>query len=278
MRLGIHMPLKKGFAYNAQRLKEIGGETVQVFPGNPSSWKPPSISEEEIRERSKVLEQLEIYPLVIHTAYLINLASANEDTYEKSVKLLRETLFQAELYGAPYVVLHTGSHGGKGPEKGINKIIEALKGELSSWPNEVTLLLENTAGGGNSLGGDIKYMGKIMRNLPEVPLGLCLDTAHAWGAGYDMASEKGVDQLLKEVEYEMGINRLKLIHANDTNVEMGSSRDRHHHIGEGKIGMTGFTALFNKVWSLDLPVILETPDMGTDKDKQNLETLRSCLP
>jgi len=278
LRLGIHMPLKKGFAYNARRLKEIGGETVQIFSGNPSGWKPPSISEEEIKERSMLLKQLAIYPLIIHTAYLINLASANEETYDKSINLLRETLRQAKLHDAPYVVLHAGSHGGKGMEKGMQKIIEALKGELSSWPEKVMLLLENTAGGGSSLGGYIKYIGEIVRNLPEIPLGLCLDTAHAWGAGYNMASEKGIDQLLKEVEREMGLDRLKLIHANDTGVEIGSFRDRHHHIGEGKIGLAGFKALFKKVWSQDLPVILETPEMGTDKDKQNLETLRSCLP
>lgn len=277
MRFGIHMPLKKGFAYNARRLKEIGGETIQIFPGNPSSWKPPATSPEELKERADLLDELEIYPLVIHTAYLINMATPKEDVFEKSVKLMGETLRQASYYRAPYVVVHTGSHGGDGLQKGMARIKEALEQLEPAWPEGVKLLLENTAGEGNNLGGKLGEIGSILQENSHLPLGFCLDTAHAWGAGYDFSSDEGVSQIMAEIENEVGFDNLQVIHANDTFVEKGSRKDRHEHIGEGQIGLEGFKRLFKYPWPEDFPVILETPEIGTEKDQENLETLRGCL-
>lgn len=277
MRLGLHMALKSNFSKSLERIKGFGAETIQIFPGNPTGWKPPSTPPEEIKNRRSLLKQKNIYPLVIHTAYLINPASAKEEIHTKSMKLLRETLQHAELYGAPFVVVHTGSHGGAGPVEGIKKIATAVENELPSWPRGVMLLLENTAGGGNYLGGNISEIGTILRYFSGGPLGFCLDTAHAWAAGYDLSGVKGVNLLLEEIEKEMGIKNLKVIHANDTDEEKGSRRDRHAHIGEGKIGLDGFKALLKHNWPKDLPVILETPEMGTEKEKDNLDALRSCI-
>ncbi len=277
MRLGLHMGLKKSFSHNVERIKSIGAETIQIFPGNPTSWKPPSTSLDEINKRKLLLERMDIFPLVIHTAYLINPASSNEEFYNKSVKLLRETLQHAELYGAPFVVVHTGSHGGEGTATGIKKIVTAIENELESWPGGVKLLLENTTGGGNYLGGSMSEIGTILRYFSDAPLGFCLDTAHAWAAGYDLSGQDGVNMMLEEIDREIGLARINVIHANDTNEEKGSRRDRHMHIGEGKIGFKGFKALFKHHWPQNLPVILETPEMGTEKERENLDALRNCI-
>ena len=277
MRFGVHMSIKSNFAKSLKRIKEIGGETIQIFPGNPTSWRPPSTPPDEIAKRVALMKELNIYPMVVHTAYLINLATAKEDFYLKSKKLLHETLVHAALYKAPYVVLHTGSHGGSGAHEGIKKIVAAIEEELKAWPEGVKLLLENTAGGGSYLGGKVKDVGTILDYFPGSPLGFCMDTAHAWAAGYDISGEEGVSKLLEEVDKEVGLDKLHVIHANDTSVDISSRHDRHQHIGEGLIGFSGFKALLQKEWPEDLPVILETPDNGTEKDSDNLKALRSCL-
>ena len=274
MRIGVHMSIKSNFAKSLKRIKEIGGETIQIFPGNPTSWKPPSTPPEEIAKRVALMEELDIYPMVVHTAYLINLATAKDDFYLKSKKLLHETLEHAALYKAPYVVLHTGSHGGAGAHEGVKKIVAAIEEELKIWPEGVKLLLENTAGGGSYLGGKIKDVGKVLKYFSGAPLGLCLDTAHAWAAGYNISGEAGVLNLLEEIEKEVGLGKLHVIHANDTKVDISSRHDRHYHIGEGLIGMDGFRALLQKEWPSDLPVILETPENGTEKDEDNLKALQ----
>ncbi len=277
MRMGVHMSIKGNFAKSLKRIKEIGGETIQMFPGNPTSWKAPSTPPEEIVKRVALMEELDIYPMVVHTAYLINLASAKDDFYQKSRKLLRETLEHAVLYKAPYVVLHTGSHGGAGPEAGFKKLFSAIEEELKDWPGDVKLLLENTAGGGSYLGGRIKDIGRILKRFPGAPLGLCLDTAHAWAAGYNISGEDGVAALLEEIDKEVGLQNLFVIHANDTKEEISSRHDRHYHIGEGLIGIEGFRALLRQDWPRDFPVILETPDNGTEKDKENIDVLKSFI-
>lgn len=278
MRIGIHMHLQKGFAFNLEKAKSAGAETIQIFPGNPRSWSPPSTSRDEVRERSFLLEREGIFPLVIHTTYLINPASAHPEFYQKSAGLLHDTLHHAALYREPYVVLHTGSHGGDGAGEGIRKVVRVLEEEISKgWAPGVILLLENTAGGGHYLGGDIKELGVILRYFQDAPIGFCLDTAHAWAAGYDLSGEKGVEELLTEIDREIGLKRLHLIHANDTEVARGSRRDRHAHIGEGRIGLNGFRSLLKHDWPADFPVILETPETGTEKDKQNIAVLKSCM-
>lgn len=274
MRFGIHMPMKGGFNKNAHRLKEIGCQCLQIFPGNPTSWRLPGITLEEIKQRAEYLEKLELFPLVIHSVYLVNLASPKNEVYEKSEEMIRETMKRAHIYGAPYVVVHTGSHGSSGREKGIARVIKALEKQIPSWPQGVTLLLENTSGGGSLLGGSFSDLGEIIGQLYQAPLGVCLDTAHAWGAGYDLSNSYGVRQTLDDLFEQVDHCRLKLIHANDSDVKMGSGKDRHQHIGKGKIGEEGFVALLQNQRNENVPVVLETPEIGTDKDRENLDMLK----
>ena len=275
MRFGIHMP-QEGFARNVQRAAEIGCQTLQVFIGNPTSWNAPQLEPAEVARRRRVLQECAIDPLIIHTAYLVNLAAKKEEFHVKSCRLLRQTLHNAHLLGSPYVVLHIGSHGGRGYQEGMDLFISTLEKEMKDWPPGVELLLENTAGGGTSLGGTFISIGKILHSLGErAPLGVCLDTAHAWAFGYDFSSPEGLKKTMGELCEHIGMEKIKAVHLNDSSSPCGSYRDRHSHLGEGFIGPEGLKAFLSYPWPEKMPVILETPEMGTDRAAVNLARLRS---
>jgi deoxyribonuclease IV len=277
VRTGIHMPLKGGFQQNITRVKNLGCETVQLFPGNPTGWRMGAADPEELQNRSAFLEEQQIHPLVIHSAYLINLASISPDFQEKSKLLLKGTMERAALYRSPYVVLHTGNHGGRGVEPGIEQIIETISTELPGWPSSVKLLLENTAGSGTALGSRFEELSRILKAFPPDTLGICFDTAHGWAAGYDCGSKDGVEEMLEQFEKCIGLEYLQAVHINDSKAALGSRVDRHEHIGHGQIKLEGFKTFLNQKWPAHFPFILETPEIGTDWDRVNLETLRSLL-
>ena len=277
MRLGVHMPQKGGFAANVKRVAEIGCQTIQIFPGNPTGWQMGKLENSEIEKRSALLEKFGISPLIIHSAYLINLATNNQEFLIRSKKLLGETMERACFYGSPYVVLHTGNHGGQGVERGTAQIIESIGEGLPDWPDSVKLLLENTAGSGTALGSNFSELGDILKAFPKGKLGVCIDTAHAWAAGYDIGSAPAVEKTLGELDKYVGLEHMHVIHVNDTGVKCGARVDRHAHIGEGNISPEGFGAILNYGWPEDFPFILETPENGTDWDRTNLEKLRGLI-
>jgi len=277
VRFGVHMPLKGGFEANIKRVKDIGCRTIQIFPGNPTGWKMGKLDRAEIESRADLIDSEDLQPLVVHCAYLINLATNNEEFLAKSKQLLDETMARAALYRAPYVVLHTGNHGGEGKEKGLAQIIESIGEGLPGWPESVQLLLENTAGSGTALGADFNELGIILKAFPPGKLGVCIDTAHGWAGGYDFGSAEGVKKSLGELDRAVGLEQLKVIHVNDSKVKPGSRVDRHAHLGEGSIGLAGFGALVNFGWPEDFPFILETPENGTEWDKINLDKLTSLV-
>jgi deoxyribonuclease IV len=277
MRFGVHMPLKGGFEANIKRVKEIGCRTIQIFPGNPTGWRMGKLDPQELESRSDLVDRADLQPLVVHCAYLINLATNNDQFLIKSKQLLNETMERAALYRAPYVVLHTGNHGGVGKEKGLAQIIESITEGLSGWPDSVQLLLENTAGSGTALGADYIELGEILQVFPAGKLGVCIDTAHSWAAGYDFGSADGVKKCLDELDKAVGLEHIKVIHVNDTKVKLGSRVDRHAHLGEGNIALEGFRTLVNIGWPENFPFILETPENGTEWDKINLDKLTSLV-
>lgn len=277
MRLGIHMPLKGGFKQNVDRIKAIGCETAQLFPGNPTGWRLGVADPAEMEERVSVLAEKDIRPLIMHSAYLINLASPSADFLEKSKLLLKETMERAALHRSPYVVLHTGNHGGQGAEAGIEQIIETIGAGLPDWPDSVKLLLENTAGGGTALGSSFCELARILNAFPAGTLGVCFDTAHGWAAGYDCGSKDGISGMLEQFDKTIGLKHLLAIHINDSKAKRGSRVDRHEHIGYGAINPEGFKTLLSQSWPGDFPFILETPDIGSDWDRVNLEKVRSLM-
>ena len=273
MRFGVHMPQKGGFKKNLKRVFAIGCQTIQIFPGNPTGWKMGKLEDAEALRRADFIDQMDLNPLVIHSAYLINLATNNKEFLDKSKKLLDQTMERASLYRSPYLILHTGNHGGQGVDKGLAQIIDNIREGLKIWPESVMLLLENTAGSGTALGANFEELAEILDAFPRGRLGTCFDTAHAWAAGYDIGSEAGAGKVLDEFDSTVGLDNLKCIHVNDTKVECGARTDRHAHIGEGSISLEGFAAIINNGWPEDFPFILETPENGTDRDRINLEKL-----
>ncbi|OWZ84521.1 deoxyribonuclease IV [Natranaerobius trueperi] len=278
MRLGFHMPLSGGIKKQLQRAHDLGMETVQIFSGNPTAWKPGKIDEKTKTKFLEEQERLDIKPLVFHTPYLINLASGKEEIREKSIKLLEAALNKASIYEAPYVVTHVGSHVDIEKEQGIENICECLERSFSKWPDGVMLLLENTAGAGKTLGGSFSDLKCILTNVSDRKrLGCCFDTAHAWGAGYNISDKQGVKNTLDEIDKEIGLNSIKVCHANDTSVTIGSNKDRHQHIGEGYIGIKGFSELLTNEKFNPEAVIMETPKIGSEHDKKNLDNLKEAL-
>ncbi len=273
MRLGIHMSQKGGFEKNVKWVAEIGCKTVQIFPGNPTAWKMGEAVPGEVEKRKKMLKEHCLKPLVIHSAYLINLASSNSTVLNKSKILLNNTMERAALYGSPYVVIHAGNHGGQGTKDGLKQVIDTIGELMPAWPDSVMLLLENTAGSGTALGSSLEELATVVGSFHAGSLGICLDTAHCWAAGYDISSETKVRSVLSQLDSLVGLSNLKLIHINDTHVGCGAKVDRHAHIGEGSITLEGFKAILNYGWPRDFPFILETPENGTDRDRENLDKL-----
>jgi deoxyribonuclease IV len=273
MRLGRHMPLHSNAVKAAEIARWLGCNTIQIFASNPTGWRPPASNPASSVAFAEAARDNGLDPVVIHAPYLINLASPDEFIWEKSVFLLRWTLERGALLGAAYVVFHTGSHRGSGVEAGIARIAEAITAILPETPPEVMLLLENDVGAGNSLGGSFEQIAAVLNLLPQYQerLGVCIDTAHLWGAGYNISSAASALQVLQQFDEVIGLRRLKVIHLNDTEMALGSRRDVHTRIGEGIIGEEGLRTLLTDPRLDHVAVLLETPIKTDDHDKEDWE-------
>jgi deoxyribonuclease IV len=271
MRLGRHMPTHSNAVKAAEIARWLGCNAIQIFASNPTGWRPTAGDPAGSLAFARAAGDKGLDPVVIHAPYLINLASPDEIIWEKSVFLLRWTLQRGALLGAAYVVFHTGSHRGSGVEAGIARIAEGITTILPETPPEVMLLLENDVGAGNSLGGSFEQIGAVLNLLPQYQqrLGVCLDTAHLWGAGYDISNAASTHQVLQHFDEVIGCNCLKVIHLNDTEMALGSHRDVHARIGEGIIGQEGLRALLTDSRLDHVAVLLETPIKTDDHDKED---------
>src|SRR2546423_6604475 len=286
MRLGRHMPTNARPVKAAERARWLGCNAIQIFASNPTGWRPAGDAPAACAAFAQAVYELDLNPVVIHAPYLINLASPEDEIWDKSVSLLRWTLQRGALLGAGYVVFHTGSHRGSGVDAGIARIVEAIERILPETPPEVTLLLENDVGAGNSLGHSFEQINAALNLLPSYRerVGACIDTAHLWGAGYDISSATSAQAILQHFDETIGLDRLKVIHLNDTEKALGSHRDVHARLGEGIIGEEGLQALFSDPRLEHAAVLLETPIKTdeTDKedwdhDKQHFERARALV-
>jgi deoxyribonuclease IV len=217
---------------------------------------------------------------VIHTIYLVNLATTNEDFYARSVKALVGAARSAEQLEADAIVTHIGSHQGAGFEAGLARVQHALSEVLEEVEDSaVRILLEDTAGAGGTMGVDFEELGAMIDSVGGHPrVGLCLDTCHLFAAGYDVRTRDGIDAALEALDASCGLERLELLHLNDSKTPLGSNSDRHANIGEGEIGLEAFREIVNHPAFTDLPGILEVPgEDGKGPDLRNVETLRSLL-
>jgi deoxyribonuclease-4 len=274
MRLGLHLSIQGSIDRVVDRGVERGCNTFQMFSRNPRGWHSKKLGSEELERFRSKLRESGIWPVFIHTPYLLNLASPKDDVYAKSVDLLKDELRRAAELGVPYVVTHLGSHLGYGKMDGFRRIVGAVNDSFSSVENEVVLLLENTAGTKNSMGSSFEDVGRILSKI-EVGerVGVCFDTAHAFAAGYDLVSRGAVKHTLQRFDEVVGLEALKLVHLNDSRGALGSRVDRHEHIGLGWIGEQGFRNILQSRLG-ELPLILETPIDGRRDDLGNLEKVR----
>ncbi len=278
-RIGRHMPTNSKAVRAAQIARELGCDAIQIFASNPTGWRPAADDPAGCAAFAQSARALGLEPVVIHAPYLINLASPEDGIWGKSLSLLSWTMSRGAQLGARYVVFHTGSHRGAGVDAGIRRIVQALEHILLETPPEVLLLLENDVGAGNSLGHSFEQLATILNMLPLYAdrLGVCLDTAHLWGAGHDISSPQSALAVLAQVDETIGLARVKVIHLNDTEKALGSHRDVHARVGEGVIGAQGLRTLLLDSRLEHVAVLLETPIKSAEDGKEDWEHDRQHL-
>ncbi|MGB8520629.1 MAG: deoxyribonuclease IV [Candidatus Tumulicola sp.] len=274
MRIGLHVRVGGGYGKAVAHAKATGCNALQVFSSNPRSYRPSAIDGTALDAFAEMRRDAGIDPCAIHTPYLINLASDDPKIYAGSLRLLRGDLAAAARGGMQLVNTHLGSYGTRERDEGFVAICRALEEALADVAPGVFLVLENSAGAGNLAGGTLEELGAFVNAVDHPQLGVCLDTAHAWAAGYEINSAAGVDRFLESADRHIGVDRLLMFHFNDTEVPLGGSRDRHWHIGEGNVGFEGFRALLSRPELHGKTAILETPGDDAD-DLRNMQTIRA---
>jgi deoxyribonuclease-4 len=280
--LGSHLSISGGVQNALIRAEELGLETVQIFTKNQQQWKCSPLSGECVREWKSHAKRLKFKKTVSHDSYLINLAATNPEFWRKSTELFVEELARCAQLGIPYLVTHPGAHMGAGEEAGLMKVVAALNVIHDLVPDAgVITCLEITAGQGSALGYKLEHLAYIVEHVKAPKrLGVCLDTAHLFAAGYDFRGRK-FNAFMKELEKTIGVSRVKVWHLNDSKKELGSRVDRHDHIGRGKIGIEGFKPILREKRFAKVPKIIETPkekdEQGRDWDAVNIEVLRGLL-
>jgi deoxyribonuclease IV len=290
--IGIHLPLGGGMVKAAERADEIGAAALQVFADNPTAWRRRTEPPRELPAFRARLEDLGLAPTATHAAYLINLAGSDEAFWARSVTALAAELRMGAAYGAAFVNVHVGSHRGDGPAAGVERLgrglaaaldeassVDAMPEGSGAWP---LLVLENSAGGGDGIGSTAEELAEIAEaalaaGVTEGRFGFCLDTAHLWGAGYDLADPQALDDLLVRFDRLIGPQRLSMLHLNDSKVALGSHGDRHQHIGAGMIGERGMRAVLVHPRLAAVPAYLETPGMDDGWDARNMERVRALI-
>lgn len=278
MKFGFHISISGGFGKVVQRAEARGCETIQLFSRNPRGWRYSPLKEPQVKKFVKDREASGIDPLFIHLPYLPNLASPKPDLLRISTFALEEELRRAKILGAGFVVAHMGARLNSSLEEAVSRIADSINTAFDGVGNNVILLLENTAGEGSEVGGSFSVMGSVLEAIDDKDrVGVCLDTAHAFEAGYNLSTKEGLDDTLEELDDTIGLNRLYLLHLNDSKTPLGSHRDRHWHIGEGYIGLEGFRNIVNHPLLMHLPGIMETPRRSDEDDVRNMTTVRELV-
>jgi deoxyribonuclease-4 len=246
--------------------RRIGCTAVQVFPSNPKGWHYMPLSPERAAAARVAWADAGVCPLTIHAPYIINLASPDEALYHNSRQALRNSLSRGEELGAPFVVVHLGSHKGTGEAAGATRLLEATAWALDGMAGATSVLLENNVGAGNSMAGTLEALGALRRDAAHPRIGVCIDTAHLWGSGYDLSTIEGVARAVEAIERAIGLAHVRVLHANDSPVPLGSHRDQHAHLGQGQIGYEGLAAFLTHPGLSGIPVVLETPDGGVEQE------------
>ncbi len=278
--VGAHVSIAGGVSLAPMRGEELACTAIQIFLKNAMQWNAKPYSPEEITQFKINRSKSNIDIFVAHGTYLVNLGANNSSLLNKSRQACLDELRRSYLLDVPYLIIHPGSHSGEGVKKGIETIAASLNflfSETSNWPTMI--LLETTAGQGNTLGHSFAQLAEIIELTScKARMGICLDTCHVYAAGYDISSEKGYHETMQLFDRILGLENLKAFHLNDSKRELNSHVDRHEHIGLGKIGLLPFKHIMTDPDFRQIPKIIETPKengAGMDWDRKNLNVLRS---
>jgi len=256
LQVGAHTSIAGGVHNAVTEQEEYGGTCGQIFSHSPQVWQAPDIDSENAEEFRTASTESDIGPWIIHASYLVNVATPKDDLRKKSIQSLQREVEAAEALGVKYVNTHLGAHTGAGIEQGLDNAVSALA--ALDVPDDVTVLVESDAGSGTKLGGDFEHLRAVLDHS-EQELAVCLDTAHAFAAGYDLSTPEAVAETIDEFDAVVGLDDLACVHLNDSKHDCGTNKDEHAHVGEGKIGERGVEAFVNHDSVRNLPLVLETP-------------------
>jgi deoxyribonuclease-4 len=277
MRFGFHISIAGGFPKVAERARARGCETIQFFSRNPRGWNYSPLNKKELEQFRASIRFFAFSPIFLHMPYLPNIA-AKSKFYKRSIRSIATDLQRAEQLGAQYLIIHIGHRMESSEEEAIENVSQGINQAFEKVRNGVKLLTENTAGQGTEIGYHFDQIKKIVEGVQDHQrMGVCLDTAHSFEAGYDLSNKDGIERTLDDFDRTLGLERLHLLHLNDSKTPLGSRKDRHWHIGEGYIGLEGFGHLINHPSLSHLPGIMETPRKDTVEDLKNMKVIRSLI-
>ncbi|WP_121923694.1 deoxyribonuclease IV [Hydrogenothermus marinus] len=277
VKIGAHVSSSKSLDLVFDRGKEIGAETIQFFVRSPRAWAWKERTDKEKELFNKKRKETKINPLVVHASYLFNLASEDENLRKKSITGVIEELMLCEELNVQYYVIHAGKAKGQSEEKAINHILNAME-DIFKKVNlkNTTFLVETLAGQKGEIGKTTEEIKRLIEPFKTENIGVCIDTCHIYSAGYKINEKKGFNEYKKEVDSLIGLEKVKVIHCNDSKTPFNSHKDRHEHIGKGSIGLKGFELFLNDSYFSKLPFILETPKED-NMDIINIKILKSLI-
>ncbi len=276
MILGVHVSIAGSIREAPARAHELGCNTMQIFSRSPQEWRKSSLLSEDIRVFKERCVRFKIDPVFVHMPYLVNLASPVRGLREDSTRAYIEDVEECRQLNVRYLVTHMGSHKETSERSGLKRFIQSLdRIAIATKGSGVRLLLENTAGSGSWLGYTFSHITEILSGVKEPErLGVCLDTCHAFAAGYDIATAAGLKEMLEQAHKAFGLTKIQLIHLNDAKDGLRSHRDRHEHIGRGLIGPAGMKRIIKHPALKKIPFILETPKQNAHDDMLNLAVVK----
>lgn len=279
MKIGAHVSTAGGLHTAFERAAAIGAECIQIFESAPQQWGTSRIDDDGVKQFRDAMTASGIEPVFIHGKYLMNLASADPKIFKTSASTLRSTMNIAGRIGARGVIFHTGSHKGLGLEAVFEQICDTASSIIAETPDDVLLVFENSAGHGDTIGGKFEELGEMLHRIDSPRAKVCIDTCHAFAAGYDLRSADGVAAAIAQLDATIGAANIAAVHLNDSKTPLGAGRDLHENIGEGYIGRAGFEAILAHPVFAGVPLLLEVPGFkldgaGKGPDKPSIDLVK----
>lgn len=275
-KVGAHVSIAGGLTNAVKNIQDIGGNCLQIFAGSPRTWARKPFPEDQVQAFNQQIKENDLTPVFIHALYLVNLASDKKDLIEKSYQSLLMDLTNGQKINSTGVIVHIGSHQGRGFEKDKNQVVNLIKKLLSNTTN-TSFIIENSTGQKGKI-GSLEEIATLIKEINNPRVNICLDSAHLFGAGYDLRKKEIVNQLVKKLEKDNLLKHLVCLHLNDSKAPLGSGRDQHQNVGEGEIGKQGLSNFINHPKLKHLPIILEVPgENKSGPNKQNILTTHSLV-